>query len=184
MKVTNQQIIAAMKGTGGIMMQIMQNLKMIYHADKIKNQKEPDKISEILSNLPDPVNRSTLYERITKNPQLTAAREEASETIDDLGEAAFAAALQRREPWAVKQWLKYRGRKREYVPAMKLDHTTDDKPLPQPVIFYPAELPYDIVKRKGSLNVSPKEQTNAQQTPEQATTAQAENSEPTVPSTT
>ncbi|UOF78672.1 hypothetical protein [Caudoviricetes sp.] len=151
MKVTNKQIITAIQGTGGILSQVLHNLNKLSKVDDF-----------VLS-------RQGLAQRIAKHQALQDAIESERELVDDLAETGFADALHKRQPWAIKEWLKYKGRLRNYTPAMKVDHTTDDKPLPQPVIFYPAELPYDIVKTDKPLTVSSKEQANAQQTTQSET---------------
>lgn len=138
-KVTNKQIIAAMQGSAGIMGQMLSNLKILANPGKSKEQ---------LADIKPPIHRNTLYERIGRSKELKDAYEAEKATIDDLGESAFAKALQKQEKWAVNAWLKYRGRTKDYIPAMKMDHTTDDKPLPTPIVYLPKELPYDMVNQK------------------------------------
>lgn len=164
-KFTQKQILVAIKGSGGIYSQVLYNLKQIYYEKEIKKAKltEVDKISVFLADKPEAITRQGLHKRISETPKLEKAMEDAHDSIDDLGESAFAHALQRREPWAVKQWLKYKGRTRGYVPAMKMDHTTDDQPLPQAIIYLPKELPYNVVnpnQQQGAKNAQADQQIN------------------------
>lgn len=160
MKATKTQILAAMKGSGGIYLQILANLKHIKYKKQLepylKKLTKPADIAEttrvFLSTQPEVMTRQSLKERIDNDADLQEALKQEADLIDDLGESAFAQALQRREPWAVRQWLKYRGKRREYVPAMKIDHTSDDKPLPPAMVYFPEQLPYDIVNTKGAIN--------------------------------
>lgn len=175
MRATKAQIKAAMKGSGGIYLQIMQNLKHIVYkkeiAELLKNLTKPDEkaksaaVSSFLANKPDVMTRQSLHERITNDTDLQAIMSAESELLDDLGESAFARALQAGAPWAVKQWLKYKGRGRNYIPAMKLDHTTDDKPLPPTMVYFPEKLPYNIINQPGAINAQPQTEQEPTQKP-------------------
>lgn len=161
-------MLIAIKGSGGVYLQILFNLKKLYYQAeaKRKNLTDPDELSDFLSSQDDVMTRQSLHERISNNPDLIKAVEAAKDAIDDLGESAFARALQKNEPWAVKQWLKFKGRTRGYVPAMKMDHTTDDQPLPQAIIYLPKELPYNVVnpnQQQGAKNAQADQQSNKEE---------------------
>lgn len=175
-KATKAQIKAAMKGSGGIYLQILQNLKRIVNAQKIDEHfKTLSKLDEkgkseamqkFVADLPDVMTRQAMRERVTNDDDLQALMLAESELLDDLGESAFARALQAGQPWAVKQWLKYKGRGRNYIPAMKMDHTTDDKPLPPTLIYFPEQIPYnELQQMKGAANAQPQTQPAPAQEP-------------------
>lgn len=106
MKYTENQIIAAMKGTGGIISQILNNLEKQTKADGKEFS----------------YNRSTLYKRIDENQALKEAYQSEQERIGDLAETAFSLALQKQEPWAVKEWFKYKGYTRNYVQKQEISN--------------------------------------------------------------
>lgn len=100
MKYTEQQIITAMKGTGGIVSQILKNLAEL--------------------NTGETYTRNALYDRIDKTPSLKEAYQAEQERIGDLAETAFSLALQKKEPWAVKEWFRYKGWIRGYVQKQEI----------------------------------------------------------------
>lgn len=110
MKYTENQIITAMKGTGGIISQIINNL------------------SKLDSNTT--ISRQGLYERIEKNDTLKEAYQAEQERIGDIVETGFFKALQGEKEWAMKEWFRYKGYTRGYVPKQQTDLTSGDKPLP------------------------------------------------------
>lgn len=101
MKYTENQIITAMQGTGGIVSQIMQNLL------KLDN---------------NGISRQALHERISKNETLKEAYVAEQERIGDIAETGFVRALQKEEEWAIKEWLKFKGSNRGYT--QKLEQNT------------------------------------------------------------
>lgn len=105
MKYTEQQIITAMQGTGGIVSQI------------IKNLSKPD------SNIT--ITRQSLYERIEKNPTLKEAYQAEQERIGDIAETGFFRALQEEKEWAMKEWFKYKGYTRGYTQKIENDNNTN-----------------------------------------------------------
>lgn len=120
MKYTENQIIAAMKGTGGIVSQIIKNL------------------SKTDGNT---ITRQSLHERINKSETLKQAYMAEQERIGDLAETGFFRALQDEKEWAVKEWFKYKGSTRGYVPKQHTDITSGDKPIP--ILGGISELPTD-----------------------------------------
>lgn len=103
MKYTENQIIAAMKGTGGIVSQIIKNLTELSEVDET-------------------ISRQALHKRIGKNERLKEAYQAEQERIGDLAETAFSLALQKQEPWAVKEWFKYKGYTRNYVQKQEISN--------------------------------------------------------------
>jgi hypothetical protein len=97
MKYTEQQIIKAMKGTGGIISQILNNLK---------NLSKPADFT---------YTRQSLKERIDKNENLREAYISEQENISDIAETGFFRALQEEKDWAIKEWFKYKGSTRGYI---------------------------------------------------------------------
>lgn len=95
-KYTENQIIAAMKGTGGIVSQILNNLSKLTKVD-------------------EKYTRQALHKRINESETLQEAYTAEQERIGDLAESAFAKALQAEKDWAVKEWFKYKGWTRNYV---------------------------------------------------------------------
>lgn len=112
MKYTDAQIKKAMKGTAGIVGQILGNLKELSKVDNLE------------------YTRQALYKRIDENPELKQAYVEEQERIGDLAESAFSLALAAKEPWAVKEWFKYKGWGRNYIPKQQTDITSGDQPIP------------------------------------------------------
>jgi hypothetical protein len=96
MKYTENQIIKAMQGTGGIVSQILKNLTMLTEVDETYS-------------------RQALHKRINESEKLKEAYIAEQERIGDLAETAFAKALQSEESWAVKEWFKYKGSTRGYI---------------------------------------------------------------------
>lgn len=101
MKYTENQIITAMKGTGGIISQIIHNL------------------SKLDSNTT--ISRQGLYERIDKSGTLKEAYNAEQERIGDIVETGFFKALQDEEEWAMKEWFRYKGYTRGYVQKQQVD---------------------------------------------------------------
>lgn len=104
MKYTEQQIITAMKGTGGIISQIINNL------------------SKLDGNT---ISRQGLHERIGKSETLKAEYEAEQERIGDIAETGFFLALQKNEDWAIKEWFKYKGYTRGYMVKQQNEITGD-----------------------------------------------------------
>ena len=105
MKYTEQQIIKAMKGTGGIVSQIISNLT------KLDN---------------NTISRQALHERIGKSETLKEAYEAEQEHIGDIAETGFFLALQAKEDWAIKEWFKYKGYTRGYVQNKVIENKGKD----------------------------------------------------------
>lgn len=101
MKYTENQIITAMKGTGGIVSQIIANLTKTDG---------------------NTITRQSLHDRINKSETLKQAYIAEQERIGDLAETAFSLALQKQEPWAVKEWFKYKGYTRNYVQKQEISN--------------------------------------------------------------
>lgn len=97
-----------MKGTGGIVSQIINNLSKLDNSVKKSAQ--------------GVISRQGLYERIDKSPALKEAYQAEQERIGDLAETAFSLALQKQEPWAVKEWFKYKGYTRNYVQKQEISN--------------------------------------------------------------
>lgn len=110
MKFTDQQIIAAMKGTGGILSQVLANLSKLVENDETKT-----------------MSRQALQQRIDGTEAIRVAREAEQQVIDDLAETQIAKHLQKGERWAVDLWAKYKGRLRGYKTAS--DVTSAEKAL-------------------------------------------------------
>lgn len=105
MKYTEQQIITAMKGTGGIISQIIKNL------------------SKLDGNT---ISRQGLHERIGKSETLKAEYEAEQERIGDIAETGFFLALQKNEDWAIKEWFKYKGYTRGYMQNRVVENKGND----------------------------------------------------------
>lgn len=105
MKYTEQQIITAMKGTGGIISQIINNL------------------SKLDSNTT--ISRQGLYERIDRSPTLKEAYQAEQERIGDIVETGFFKALQDQKEWAMKEWFRYKGWTRGYVQKQETNVNLD-----------------------------------------------------------
>lgn len=148
MKFTNKQIIKAMRGTAGIYWHIQYNLKNLTNLDKSKSSGMV-RLEDMQKDDEPVISRQALHERINNNPELKAVFLEERESIDDLGESALINAIQKKEPYAVTLWTKYRGRARGYAPAAELDK--DDKPV-QPV----AVISLDPLKPVDNLVDKPK----------------------------
>ena len=108
MKYTENQIITAMKGTGGIVSQIINNLS--------KLDQDVDKSAQGV------ISRQGLHDRISKSETLKEAYQDEQERVGDLAETAFSLALQKQEPWAVKEWFKYKGYTRNYVQKQEISN--------------------------------------------------------------
>lgn len=96
-KFTDDQIKAAIPGSYGIMGNVLKRLNM--GVDDDANQ----------------ITRQGLHERFKNSAELKQLLEDERAKIDDMGEDAFQQALYGKEDWAVKEWLKYRGRPRGYI---------------------------------------------------------------------
>lgn len=107
MKYTEKQIIAAMKGTGGIVSQILNNLNK-------------------LSKVDETYTRQGLHKRIGESETLKEAYQNEQEHIGDLAETAFFLALQSKQEWAVKEWFKYKGYTRAYVQNKVIEQKGDN----------------------------------------------------------
>lgn len=75
------------------------------------------------------VERSTIYRRVTKSPQLRQALEDAREFTTDVAEAKLFQAIEQGEAWAVCFYLKTQGKERGYAEKREIDHTTGGEPL-------------------------------------------------------
>lgn len=100
MKYTEQQIITAMKGTGGIISQILK------------------KLAEV--NSEHTYTRNALYKRIEESPTLKEAYQAEQEHIGDIVETGFFKALQDQKEWAMKEWFRYKGWTRGYVQKQEI----------------------------------------------------------------
>lgn len=120
MKFTKEEIQKAIIGSAGIRRRILSTLN---------EGKKPE----------DQITRQALRERIENDPELLQLETDERENLDDVGEDAFEEALSKKEIWALKSWLKYRGRNRGYVERQ--EHTgKDGKDLPetkQQVVYVP-----------------------------------------------
>lgn len=111
MKYTENQIITAMKGTGGIVSQILANLSKLSEVDETYT-------------------RQALHKRIGESETLKEAYLDEQEHIGDIAETGFFLALQAKEDWAIKEWFKYKGSTRGYVPKQQTDLTSGEQPIP------------------------------------------------------
>lgn len=109
MKYTEQQIITAMQGTGGIVSQIIRNLS---------------KLDENTT-----ISRQGLHDRLNKNVTLQEAYTAEQERIGDIVETGFFKALQAEEEWAMKEWFKYKGWSRGYVQRQTIENKLDINPV-------------------------------------------------------
>ncbi|MGV8142931.1 MAG: hypothetical protein ACP5NS_04860 [Candidatus Pacearchaeota archaeon] len=120
MKFTDEEIKAAIKGSSGIRKRVLAAL----------NEGKPAE---------EQITRQSLQERIAGNPELLQLETDERANLDDTGEDAFEEALSKKEIWAIKSWLKYRGRERGFVERQ--EHTgKDGKDLPttkQQVVYVP-----------------------------------------------
>lgn len=105
MKYTEQQIITAMKGTGGIISQILK------------------KLAEV--NSEHTYTRNALYKRIEESPTLKEAYQAEQERIGDIVETGFFKALQDQKEWAMKEWFRYKGWTRGYVQKQETNVNLD-----------------------------------------------------------
>ena len=101
MKYTERQIITAMKGTGGIVSQIIGNLAKL-----------DDNVEKSAQGV---ISRQGLHDRIGKSETLKQAYVDEQEHIGDIAETGFFLALQDKEDWAIKEWFKYKGSTRGYM---------------------------------------------------------------------
>lgn len=108
MRYTKQQIKRAMIGTGGIVSQILANLKK--STKDVGGKDYP---------------RQALYKRISKNPELKQAYLDEQERIGDIAETSFLLALQDKEQWAIREWFRYKGWTRGYVAKQDTSITGD-----------------------------------------------------------
>lgn len=107
MKYTEQQIITAMKGTGGIVSQILANLKKFTKVD-------------------ESYTRQALHKRIGESDILKEAYANEQEHIGDIVETGFYRALQDEKEWAMKEWFKYKGYTRGYVQNKIIENKGDN----------------------------------------------------------
>ncbi len=105
MKYTENQIITAMKGTGGIVSQIINNL------------------SKLANN--ETITRQGLTDRIQKSEILKQAYEAEQDHIGDIVETGFFKALQDQKEWAMKEWFRYKGWTRGYVQKQEVNASLD-----------------------------------------------------------
>lgn len=94
-KYTENQIIDAMQGTGGIVNQILKNLAKL--------------------GTDQTYTRNALYDRIDKSESLKEAYVAEQERIGDLVETGFFRAIGDEKEWAMKEWFRYKGWSRGYV---------------------------------------------------------------------
>lgn len=120
MKFTDEEIKAAIRKSSGIRKRIL----------AVLNEGKEEK---------DQITRQSLQERIAGNPELLQLENDERANLDDIGEDAFEEALSNKEIWAIKSWLKYRGRERGYVERQELTGK-GGKDLPatkQQVVYVP-----------------------------------------------
>lgn len=101
-KFTDEQVIAALKDSGGILRDIVQRLETIANHDIAEGQEYKT------------ITRGALWDRLQREPLKTLYDAEREE-VDDLGESALRNAIKNGEPWAIQLWAKYRGKHRGYV---------------------------------------------------------------------
>lgn len=107
MKYTENQIIAAMKGTGGIVSQILVNLTKLTKVDETYT-------------------RQGLHKRIGESQTLKEAYQAEQERIGDIAETGFFRALQDETDWAIKEWFKYKGYTRGYIQNKVIENKGDN----------------------------------------------------------
>lgn len=88
-----------MKGTGGILSQIINNLS------KLPNNQT--------------ITRRGLADRISKSDVLKQALKDEQDHIGDIVETKFFKRLQEDDDWALNTWFRYKGWTRGYVPKQE-----------------------------------------------------------------
>lgn len=112
MKFTEQQIITAMKGTGGIYQQILNNL------------------SKLTDGSPEAMfTRQALRYRIEGNEDLTEAYLAEQEVIGDVAETQLVKNMQSGNMQAVGLWIRFKGYARGYKTVSDHDITTGGQPI-------------------------------------------------------
>lgn len=99
MKVTNDQLIDAIKKNAGIVSGILQTLKKEYNIE---------------------VTRNAIYDRRYKDPAIEAAFIEAEEMTADVAENRLLDAIRSGNMKAVMFYLKTKGKKRGYVERQEM----------------------------------------------------------------
>ena len=99
MKVTNGQLIDAIKKNAGIVSGILQTLKKEYGIE---------------------MQRQSIYDRKNSDPEIAAAFIEAEEVISDVAENRLLDAIRSGNMKAVMFYLKTKGKKRGYVERQEM----------------------------------------------------------------
>lgn len=128
MKYTELQIISAMRGTGGILSQIISNLSKL---DKDVT-----------------ISRQAISERIIKSPTLTEARESEAEVIGDVAETQLVKSMQSGNMQAVGLWIRFKGYARGYKTVSDHDITTGGAPINTVVDPVVAEAFADFLRQR------------------------------------
>jgi hypothetical protein len=100
MQLKDKEFIECLLGSGGIYSKFNENFKRLFPNETYS--------------------RSSYYERI-KNEPIKAIYESERDYIDDVGESHFLDAMNNGKKWAVRDWLKYRGRYRGYQASIKAE---------------------------------------------------------------
>lgn len=126
-KITDAQIAKAIKGTAGILSQIMGRLDRLTGTDHV-------------------VTRQSLHTRINRNPALKQQLEDEREFVADLTEATLAQKIAEGEAWALNLQLRYAPRMRERGYRLSKDITSNGETI-RPMVVYAPIKEADIVQQ-------------------------------------
>lgn len=106
-KVTDEQLIDAIKKNAGIVSGIITTLKKEYGAE---------------------ITRSAIYQRKDNNPRIAAAFTEAEETVLDVAEGKLLTAINKGEMKPIMFYLRTKGKRRGYAERQEITGA-DGKPV-------------------------------------------------------